>query len=158
MDLDWMFTLELLLMVVLLVGFASGAIYLWVKGRGQGEGAPKREDAPGKRASAQAGTASREFFKRLSLETGEEMRARLYPIAEYESQLGGEPSALGSGDFVAALKAYRCLDDEWYDYSPEKAADVLELEPEDYEVDEEHKALLLKRLPPGTPTAVRDVL
>jgi len=29
---------------------------------------------------------------------------------------------------------------------------------EDYEVDEEYSALLLRRLPPGLPTAARDVL
>ena len=86
------------------------------------------------------------------------MKARLYYITEYENQLGGDQSTPGSGDFVGALKAYRWLDSEWYDYSPDRAADVLELAPEDYEVDEEHKALLLKRLPHGTPTPVRDVL
>lgn len=158
MVLDWMFTLGLLLAVVLLVGFASGGVYHWVKARGQGEGAPNRQDASGKRLASSAEAPSREFFKRLSLETGEEMRARVYSIAEYENQLGGDPSPLGFGDFVGALKAYRWLDDEWYDYSPQKAADVLELAPEDYEVDEEHKALLLKRLPSGTPTPVRDML
>ena len=94
----------------------------------------------------------------MSLETGEETRARLYSIAEYDNQLGGDPSTLGSERFVAALKACRWSDDEWYDYSPEKAADVLEPAPNDYEVDEEHKMLLPKRFPPGTPTSVRDVL
>jgi hypothetical protein len=39
-----------------------------------------------------------------------------------------------------------------------KTADVLDLVPEDYEVDEEPKLLLLKRLPGGTPTSVRDVV
>ncbi len=38
---------------------------------------------------------------------------------------------------MAAIKAYRRLDDEWYDYSPDKTAEVLELMPEDYEVDGE---------------------
>ena len=94
----------------------------------------------------------------MSLETGEETRARLYSIAEYDNQLGGDPSTLGSERFVAALKACRWWDDEWYDYSPEKAADVLNLAREDYQVDEEHKALLLKRLPPGIPVPVRDAL
>lgn len=120
MNLDWMFTLELLVVVVLLVGFASGAIYLWVTGGGKGKGAANREDALGKRPGLSTEAPSREVFKRLSLETGEEMRARLYSIAEYESQLGGEPIALESGNLVTALKAYRCLDDEWYDYSPQR--------------------------------------
>ena len=33
MSLDTMFTLEMLLIVVLLVGIASGAVYIWVTGR-----------------------------------------------------------------------------------------------------------------------------
>jgi hypothetical protein len=59
---------------------------------------------------------------------------------------------------VAAAKVYRQLDDEWYDYSPRKAADVLELAPEYYEVDGERSALLLRRLPPGLPASGRAVL
>ncbi len=35
---------------------------------------------------------------------------------------------------------------------------VLELAPEDYEVDEERSALLLRRLPLGMPMSARDVL
>ena len=35
---------------------------------------------------------------------------------------------------------------------------MLELAPEDYEVDEERSALLLRRLPPGLPTWAREVL
>jgi hypothetical protein len=34
--------------------------------------------------------------------------------------------------FVAALKAYRQLDDEWYYYSPPRAAVILEFALEDY--------------------------
>ena len=47
---------------------------------------------------------------------------------------------------------------EWFDYSPSKAADVLELASEDYEVDKEHQALLFRRLPHGLPMSARDVL
>lgn len=36
--------------------------------------------------------------------------------------------------------------------------DVWDLEPENYEMDEEQKTLLLKRLHPGIPTTVNDVL
>jgi hypothetical protein len=50
------------------------------------------------------------------------------------------------------------LDDRWENYPPDKASDVLELATEDYEIDEERSALLLRRLPPGRPTAARDVL
>ncbi len=45
------------------------------------------------------------------------------PIAEYRDELNGTKRDNG---FEAALKAYRKLDDEWYDYSPRGAADVLE--------------------------------
>ena len=41
------------------------------------------------------------------------------------------------------------MDERWEDYPPDRAADVLELAPEDYEIDEERSALLLRRLPPG---------
>jgi hypothetical protein len=41
--------------------------------------------------------------------------------------------------------------------SGERAA-VWDLWPENYEMDEEQKTLLLKRLHPGTPTTVNDVL
>lgn len=59
---------------------------------------------------------------------------------------------------MAVTKAYKQLDDEWYDYSPRKAVEVLELAPEDYKVDEERSALLLRRLPPGLRTWAREVL
>ena len=47
------------------------------------------------------------------------------------------------------------MDDRWEDYPPDKASDVLELATEDYEIDEERSALLLRRLPPGLPTAAQ---
>ena len=72
-------------------------------------------------------------------------------------ELGGTRAG-SNGGFVAALKAYRQLDGDWVEYSPRTAADVLELAPEDYEVDEEHSALLLRRLPPGLPESARDIL
>jgi len=50
------------------------------------------------------------------------------------------------------------LDEEWYDYDPDKAAAVLELGPGDYELDRERRALLLRRLPPSMPTSARDAL
>lgn len=42
--------------------------------------------------------------------------------------------------------------------SPDRAAGVLELAPEDYEVDGEIGALLLKRLPRGLPDSAGEVL
>lgn len=170
MSLDMMFTLEVVLVVVLVAAAAGGAIYLAVSNqRARREtgrkvstanipvGTAPEEFAEDTIERATPREPRREFYKSMGLETAEDMKIRLYSIEEYRDELGGARAATDS-DFVAALKAYRCLDDEWYDYSPEKAADVLELEPEDYEVDEEHKALLLRRLPPGTPTPVRDVL
>ena len=60
---------------------------------------------------------------------------------------------------VASWLRPRQLDDEeWYDYSPRKAAEVLELAPQDYEVDGDRSALLLRRLPPGLPPEARDDL
>jgi hypothetical protein len=59
---------------------------------------------------------------------------------------------------VGALKAYRLVDGEWYDYSPQKAENVLRLESEDYEIDEESEALLFRRLPHGFPIPARDAL
>jgi hypothetical protein len=94
----------------------------------------------------------------MGLETSEDMKLRLYSSAEYESELGGESYALSASGFLAALKAYRMLDGEWYDYSPQKAAGVLELSNGDYEVDRQRRALLLRRLPPGLPTSARDTL
>jgi hypothetical protein len=98
--------------------------------------------------------ARREFYKSMVLETTEEMKVRVYSVEEYRDELGGA----SEGGFVAALKAYRQLDDEWIDYSPRKAADVLELAPEDYEVDEEHRAFLVRMLPPGMPVSARNEL
>ncbi|MBA3792149.1 MAG: hypothetical protein H0X23_13080 [Rubrobacter sp.] len=54
---------------------------------------------------------------------------------------------------LAAIKAYRRLEDEWLYLPPRQAADALGLSPEDYEADEEHEVLLLKTLPPGLPTS-----
>ena len=79
---------------------------------------------------------------------------RVYSVEEYRDELGGA----SEGGFVAALKAYRQLDDEWIDYSPRKAEDMIELAPEDYEVDEEHRALLVRRLPLGMPVSARNEL
>src|SRR3712207_2123578 len=103
-------------------------------------------------------TPPREFYKSMGLETSQGMKLRLYSSVEYESELGGESNALSASGFLAVLKAYRMLDGEWYDYSPRKAAGVLELSCGDYEVDMQRQALLLRRLPLGMPTLARDML
>ncbi len=57
------------------------------------------------------------------LETTEDMNIRLYSIEEYWEELSGTHAEPDSR-FVAATKAYRQLDDEWYDYSPRKAVEL----------------------------------
>ena len=64
MSLAWMFTLELLLVAVLLAGFASGAIYFWVADRGQGEGRrtarTRSGSVPALRLARQRGSSSKD--------------------------------------------------------------------------------------------------
>ena len=66
--------------------------------------------------------------------------------------------ASGAGRLVGAIKAYRPVGDEWYDFPPDRAADVLDLAPEEYEIDRELGVLLLKKLPRGLPPEARDIL
>ena len=172
MNLNTVVALELLLAVAVIVIIAAGAIYLSVYDRrGQRETSRRvrtgnvpagtARDEPTDGAADRATSRRmprREFYKSMGLETSEDMKLRLYSSAEYESELGGESDALSASGFLAALKAYRMLDGEWYDYSPQKAAGVLELSHGDYEVDRQRRALLLRRLPPGLPTSARDTL
>ncbi len=169
MSLDTIFTLEVVLAVVLLAAAAGGALYLAVSNRrAQRETgrevsaayipvgtAPEESENTPERATPRE--SRREFYKSMGLETTEDMKIRLYSLEEYQDELGGTRARPDSG-FVAATKAYRQLDEEWYNYSPRKAAEVLELAPEDYEVDGERSALLLRRLPPGLPLEARDDL
>jgi|SRR5215212_2718373 len=172
MSLDTIFTLELVLAVGVLVIIVAGAIYLSLHERrgqrqtsrrvstgnvpaGTAHGEPT--DGAADRATSRR-TPRREFYKSMGLETSEDMKLRLYSSAEYESELGGESDALSASGFLAGLKAYRMLDGEWYDYSPRKAAGVLELSHGDYEVDRQRQVLLLRRLPPGLPTSAWDTL
>lgn len=89
------------------------------------------------------------------------MKIRLYSLNDYESELKGDGDAFGRDGYVAALKAYgrtdsMMLEDEWLECSPRKAATLLGLAPGEYGVDEEHKAILLRRLPHGFPACARD--
>ena len=175
MTLDTIFTLEVVLVVVLLAAAAGGAIYLAVSNRRARRETDREVSIANIPANIPVGTAleeyaedttikratprepRREFYKSMGLETTEDMKICLYSLQEYRDELGGTHAATDSG-FVAATKAYRQLDEEWYDYSPHKAADVLELTPEDYGVDGERSALLLRRLPPGLPPEAWDAL
>lgn len=167
MNFDLAFTLELLLVAALIIAVAAAALYVLFRNRriqretGREVGSAGVPVGLGPDDPEDGGEASprqaprREFYKSMGLETTEEMKIRLYSVAEYRDELGG---TVRKDDFRAALKAYRQIDDEWYDYNPHKAADALELPSEDYEVDEERSALLLRQLPPGLPPAARDVL
>ncbi len=170
MSLDTMFTLEVVLVVVLGAAAAGGALYLAVSNRRARRktgreastanipgGTAPEEFAEDTVESASPREPRREFYKSMGLETAEDMKIRLYSLEEYRDELGGTRAASDSG-FVAAAKAYRQLDDEWYDYSPRKAAEVLELARGDYEVDGKRSALLLRRLPSRLPPEARDDL
>jgi hypothetical protein len=172
MSLDTMLTLELLLVAVVVVVIVAGALYITLRNRRirhqtghqvgtadvpVGTAADEAANGDTERAAPRQ-PPRREFYKSMGLESSEDMKLRLYSPDEYESELGGEADALSRGGFVAALKAYRMLDEEWHDYNPDKAAGVLELSIGDYEVDRECKALLLRRLPPGLPISARDAL
>jgi hypothetical protein len=169
-----MFTFLLLLLVVVVAIAVAGAAYIMVANRrtrretgrrvgtvdvpvGTPVGVEPDEDEGSFTGRVEPRETRREFYKSMGLETTEDMKIRVYSVEEYRDELGGTRAG-SNGGFVAALKAYRQLDDEWVEYSSHRAADVLELAPEDYEVDEEYSALLLRRLPPGLPTAARDVL
>jgi hypothetical protein len=166
---ETIFMFELLLVAVVVTVILGGVIHLATRdrrarhetGREVGKADVTVGTAPEEPTEDTVERASRqprrEFYKSMGLETTEDMKIRLYSIDEYRNELSGTHAG-PDGRFVAATKAYRQLDDEWYDYSPRKAADVLELAPEDYVVDGECLALLLKRLPPGLPTSARDVL
>ena len=103
-------------------------------------------------------TPHREFYESIGPRRGEEMKLRLYSPENYQRELGGDGGALKRSEFIAALKPYRMLEGEWLEYPLQPAARLMRLAPEDYKVDEEHKALLLKRLPHGFPVSARDAI
>jgi hypothetical protein len=166
-----LFTFALLFAAVVIAVMGGAAVYVAVRnrrirretGREVGTADPavvtardEPAESPTQRAAPPA-PPRREFYKSRGLVTHEEdTKVRLYSIEQYRDELGG--TVAREDGFVGALRAYRWFEVEWYDYSPRKAADVLELAPEDYEVDEERSALLLRRLPPGLPVSARDVL
>ena len=82
-------------------------------------------DEPAESPTERATPPRREFYKSMGLETDEDMKVRLYSVEQYRDELGG--TVAREGDFVGVLRAYRWFEDEWHDYAPRKAADVLEL-------------------------------
>ncbi len=157
MGLDVIFILELVLVVLLILGAIGIAFYLYSSNRRGGERMDRsegRSGSPEQRVEADP----HEFYMRTSLENDEDMKIHLYSLDEYEGEFGGNLQSRGAGRFVAALKSYRPVGDEWYDLPPERAASVLHLSSGEYEVDGEHGALLLRKLPRGLPIEARDLL
>ena len=157
MSFDGIFVLELVLVVLLILGVIAGALYLASGNRRGNEQVDRSEGLSGSQEQ-RARIDPHEFYKRTSLENDEDMKMHLYSANEYESEFGGNLRTHGDGRFIAALKSYRPVGDEWYELPPERAADVLGLSREDYEVDGEHGLLLLRKLPHGLPTEARDLL
>ena len=172
MSLMTMFIIELVLAVVLLIVMVGLLLYLArdrrrlrrETGRQVGTADIPVGLAPGEPTEGATERATprhtphREFYESIGPRRGEEMKLRLYSPENYQRELGGDGSALKRSGFIAALKAYRMLEDEWLEYPLQPAAKLIRLAPEDYEVDEEHKALLLRRLPHGFPVSARDAI
>lgn len=170
MSLETMFFFELVLVALVIIGTMAGAVYIGLHDRrirrqtgrlvGTADiavGLAPDELARGMTESpAPRQPPRREFYERIGLQRGVEMKMRLYSLNDYESELKGDSDAFGRDGYVAALKGYMMLEDEWLDCSPRKAAGLLGLAPGEYGVDEEHKAILLRRLPHGFPACARD--
>lgn len=150
------FIVLLIAMVVLSIVFAVGAAYVTrFEKRDREEFANQARSRSEERAERQGD--GREFYKSLGLGTGEQVKIRLFTLEEYRDELGGDADSARRQRCKGALKAYRQLDDEWYETPPEKAAEPLSLGEEDYLLDEERGVLLLKKLPPGIPAFARDL-
>lgn len=147
------FLVLLVLLVVLAIIFAAGAAYVT---RFEERDREEFADQARRRYSGRQGDG-REFYKSLGLGTGEQVKIRLFTLDEYRDELGGDAESARKERCKGALKAYRRFEEEWYETPPEKAADPLGLGEDDYSLDEEHGALLLKRLPTGLPTSARDL-
>jgi hypothetical protein len=168
--LEVLFLFELLLMALVIIWAVAGAVYIAIHDRRirreTGRQVGTADIAVGatshERASVMAqGPAPhqpprRDFYQSIGLQRGVEMKMRLYSLNDYESELKGDGGAFGRDGYVAALKGYMMLEDEWLDCSPRKAAGLLGLAPGEYGVDEENKAILLRRLPHGFPACARD--
>ena len=145
------------MVLLLVVGAIAGALYVASQNRSGGERVDRSEGLSGS-SEQRAQIDPHEFFKRMSLENDEDMKMHLYSVDEYEKEFGSSLRSRGAGRFIGALKAYRPVGDEWYDFPPDRAARVLDMEDGTYEVDAEHGVLLLHKLPHGLPTEARDVL
>ena len=168
-NLEMLFLFELLLVALMIIWMVAGAVHIATHdrrirretGRQVGTadiavGATFQEGASVVAQGLAPHQPRRDFYERIGLQRGVEMKMRLYSLNDYESELKGDGDAFGSNGYVVALKGYTMLEDEWLDCSPRKAAGLLGLGPGEYGVDEEHKAILLRRLPHGFPACARD--
>ncbi len=170
--LETLFLFEMLLVALMIVVVLAGVTYIAIHDRRirreTGRQVGTADIAVGITSQEQANVMTegprihqppqREFYERLALEKSAEIKFRLYSRDQYQSELGGDAGALERERFVGALKAYRWVDGVWYDYPPQKAEDLLRLEPGDYEIDEERRALLFRRVPHGFSVSARDAL
>jgi hypothetical protein len=170
--LEMLFVFELLLVALLIVVVVAGVVYIAIHDRrirratghqvGTADipvGATSQElDNVMTEGPAPHQPPRRDFYERLGLEKSAEIRFHLYSREQYQSELGGDAGLLEREGFVGALKAYRRIDGEWYDYPPQKAEELLRLESGDYKIDEEHNALLFRKLPHGFPLSARDAI
>jgi hypothetical protein len=170
--LEMLFLFEMLLVALVIVVVVAGVVYIAIHdrrirretGRQVGTadipvGATSQElDKVMTEGPAPRQAPRREFYERLALEKSAEIKFRLYSGEQYQSELGGDASVLEREGFVGVLKAYWLIDGEWYVYPPQKAEDLLRLESGDYKIDEEHGALLFRKLPHGFPLSARDAL
>jgi hypothetical protein len=151
-NLEMLFLFELLLVALMIIWMVAGAVYIAIRDRrirretghhvGTADivvGATSQE-----RVNVMAqGPAPhqpprRDFYERIELQRGVEMKMRLYSLNDYESELKGDGDVFRRDGYVVALKGYRMLEDQWLDCAPRKAAGLLRLAPGEYGVDEEH--------------------
>ena len=169
-NLELLFLFELLLVALIIIWAVAGAVYIAIHDRRVRRETGRRvgtaDTAVGATSQERASVTAqgpaphqpprRDFYERTGLQRGVQMKMRLYSLNDYESELKGDSDAFGRDGYVAALKGYMMLEDEWLDCLPRKAAGLLGLGPGEYGVDEEHEAILLRRLPHGFPACARD--
>lgn len=155
MEITMLFILEIAAVVVLAGIVIFGVIYI---SRTRERGNPRVSQNTGQAGGeAEQQPTPLKFYKTMSHEAEGQIQVHLYSPEEYRDLLDGDSSGLGkNGEFVAVLKAYKYLEDDWYEVQPERAARLLEMNEADYEMDEVRTALLLRELPPGMPYAARE--
>jgi hypothetical protein len=132
--LEMLFLFEILLVALVIVVVVAGVVYIAIHDRRirreTGRQVGTADIAVGTTSQELANVTTeapalhqpprRDFYERLELEKSAEIRFHLYSRAQYQSELGGADSTLEREGFVGALKAYRSVDDEWYEYPPQR--------------------------------------